>query len=52
MEGRDVKTLLLLLAMILTCLFGCWAVYGVKRACEAHGGHMETGWGGRGWECR
>lgn len=52
MEGRDVKTLLLLLAMILTCLFGCWAVYGVKQACELRGGHIVGSGYKQGWECR
>lgn len=51
MEGRDVKALLALLALVLTCLLGCAALYGINRSCEAVGGHLNSGLGQRGWTC-
>ena len=51
MEGKDFKTLVLLLSFVLTALVCCLGCVSLNKACEARGGHFEGYWGGRGMTC-
>lgn len=51
MEGRDVKALMFLFAVVLTVLCACLGLGSLSSACDGRGGHFEGYWGGKGMVC-